>query len=75
MRECVGMRSWGRVRNCVRLTEGNYYLAETRGLTSNPQPSHGGEKQGFRNFPEVQVLVTGLGSSGMLPDGNQHSDF
>lgn len=29
----------------------------------------------FRNFPVVQVLLTGLGSSGMLLDGNQHSDF
>lgn len=70
---------WGggkreRERTCMGLTEGNYYLAETGALTNHSQVMEERSKNS-RNFPEVQVLITGLGSSGMLPDGNEHSGF
>lgn len=59
---------------CVGLAEGNYYLAEIGALANHSQVMEEGSKT-FRNFPKVQVLITGLGSSGMLPDGSQHSGF
>ena len=63
-----------RERRSVGLTEGNYCLTETGALTNHSQVMEERSKN-FRNFPEAQVLITGLGSSGMLPDGNQQSDF
>ena len=51
-----------------------YCLAEPDALTNHSQVMEERSKN-FRNFPEVHILITGLGSLRVLPDGNQHCVF
>lgn len=74
MKEFVGV-SWGwEERKCTGLTGGKWLLCWNRCFNKHRQVLEE-KNENFRYFPVVQVLLMGLGSSGVLLDGNQHSGF